>query len=51
MSVSIFFTAAMIRAFRHVKNIDALILTRVWQELDYCIDMCRDTCDAHIENL
>jgi hypothetical protein len=36
MGASIFFTAAMIRAFKiiaAVKNIDAPMLTRVWQEL------------------
>jgi hypothetical protein len=41
MDASIFFTAAMIRAFRSaVKNIDAPMLTRVWQELEYRIDVC-----------
>jgi len=34
-----------------VKNIDAPILTRVWQELEYCIDVCRVTHGAHIEHL
>jgi hypothetical protein len=34
------FTDAMIRAFRHV-----------WQELEYCIDVCRVTRGTHIENL
>jgi hypothetical protein len=33
-----------------VKNINAPMLTRVWQELEYRIDVCRITCDAHIEN-
>jgi len=27
------------------------MLTRVWQELEYCIDMCRVTRGAHIEHL
>jgi hypothetical protein len=26
-----------------VKNIDAPMLTRVWQELEYCIKVCRVT--------
>jgi len=34
-----------------VKNIDAPMLTRVWQELDYRIDVCRVTRGAHIESL
>jgi hypothetical protein len=34
-----------------VKNIDALMLTRVWQELEYLIDVCRVTRGAHIEHL
>jgi len=34
-----------------VKNIDALMLMRVWQELEYRIDVCRVTRGAHIENL
>jgi hypothetical protein len=34
-----------------VKNIDAPKLTRVWQELDYRIDVCRVTRGAHIEYL
>jgi hypothetical protein len=34
-----------------VKNIDAPMLTRVWQELEYCIDVCRVTGGAHIEHL
>jgi len=33
-----------------VKNIDALMLTRVWQELECRIDVCRVTCGAHIEH-
>jgi hypothetical protein len=39
------------RIIAAVKNIDAPILTRVWQELEYRIDVYRVTCDAHIENL
>jgi len=31
-----------------VKNTDAPMLTRVWQELKYRIDMCRVTCGAQI---
>jgi hypothetical protein len=34
-----------------VKNIDTSMLTRVWQELEYRIDVCRVTRDAHIELL
>jgi hypothetical protein len=34
-----------------VKNIDALMLTRVWQELEYHIDVCRVTRGTHIEHL
>jgi len=34
-----------------VKNIDAPMLTRVWQELEYRIAVCRVTCGAHIEHL
>jgi len=33
------------------KNIDALMLTRVWQELEYRIDVCGVTRGAHIEHL
>jgi len=29
----------------------APMLTRVWQELEYRIDVCRVTCVAHIEHL
>jgi hypothetical protein len=31
-------------------NIDASMLTRVWQEREYRIDVCRVTRDAHIEH-
>jgi hypothetical protein len=34
-----------------VKNIDAPMSTRVWQELEYRIDLCRVTRGAHIEHL
>jgi hypothetical protein len=34
-----------------VKNIEASMLTRVWQELKYRIDVCRVTRGAHIEHL
>jgi hypothetical protein len=33
-----------------VKNIDAPMLTRVWQELEYRIDVCRVTRGTHIEH-
>jgi hypothetical protein len=39
------------RIIAAVKNIDAPMLTRVWQELEYRIDVCRVTCGAHIEYL
>jgi hypothetical protein len=34
-----------------VKNIDAPMLTCVWQELEYLIDVCRVTRGAHIKHL
>jgi len=39
------------RIIAAVKNIDAPMLTRVWQELGYRIDVCRVTRGAHIEHL
>jgi hypothetical protein len=39
------------RIIAAVKNINAHILTRVWYELQYRIDVCRVTCGAHIEHL
>ena len=33
------------------KNVDAPMLTRVWQELEYRVDVCRVTRGAHIEHL
>jgi hypothetical protein len=63
MGASIFFLAAMIRvceATSHdfavriiaaVKNIDAPMLTRVWQGLEYHMDVCCVACGAHIEHL
>jgi hypothetical protein len=57
MGVSIFFTVVMICAFRSAriiaavkKNIDALMLTRLWQELEFRIDVCRVTGGANIEH-
>jgi hypothetical protein len=42
----------MIRALKAaVKSIDAPMLTRVWQELEYRIDVSRVTRGAHIEQL
>jgi len=38
------------RIIAAVKNIDAPTLTRVWQELEYRIDVCRVTRGAHIEH-
>jgi len=34
-----------------VKNIDAPMLTCVWRELEYCINVCHITRGAHIEHL
>jgi hypothetical protein len=34
-----------------LKNINAPMLTRVWQELEYRIDVCRVTLGTHIERL
>jgi hypothetical protein len=39
------------RIIAALKNIDAHMLTRVWQELDYSIDVCRVTRGAHIKHL
>jgi hypothetical protein len=39
------------RIIAAVKNIDAPMLTRVWQELEYRIDVCRVTHGAHVEHL
>jgi hypothetical protein len=39
------------RIIAAVKNIDAPMLTRVWQELEYHIDVCRVTRGARIEHL
>ena len=39
------------RIIAAVKNIDAPMLTREWQELEYRIDVCRVTRGAHIEHL
>jgi len=39
------------RIIAAMKNFDALMLTRVWQELEYRIDVCRVTRGAHIEHL
>jgi hypothetical protein len=37
------------RIIAAVKNIDAPMLTCVWQNLEYRIDVCRVTRGAHIE--
>jgi hypothetical protein len=39
------------RIIAAVKNIDAPMLTRVWQELEYRIDVGRVIRDAHLEHL
>ena len=38
------------RIIAAVQNIDAPMMTRVWQELEYRIDVCRVTRGAHIEH-
>jgi len=39
------------RIIAAAKNIDALMLPHVWQELEYRVDVCRVTRGAHIERL
>jgi hypothetical protein len=39
------------RIIATVKNIDASMLARVWQELEYRTDVCRATRGVHIEHL
>jgi hypothetical protein len=39
------------RIIAAVKNIDAPMLTRVWQELEYRMDVRRFVRSAHIEHL
>jgi hypothetical protein len=39
------------RIIAAVKNIDAPMFTREWQELEYRIDVCRITRSAHIKHL
>jgi hypothetical protein len=39
------------RIIAAVKNVDAPMLTRVWPELEYRIDVCRVTRGALIEHL
>jgi hypothetical protein len=39
------------RIIAAVKNIDAPILTLVWQELEYRIDVCLVTRGANIEHI
>jgi hypothetical protein len=39
------------RIVEAVAAIDCHVLPRVWQELDYRIDICRITKGAHIEHL
>jgi hypothetical protein len=39
------------RIIAAVKNIDIPMLTRVWQELEYRIDVCRVIRGAHAEYL
>ena len=42
---------SLTRSIAAMKNIDAPMLTRVWQELEYRIDVCRVTSGAHIEHI
>jgi hypothetical protein len=42
---------AVIWIISAVKNIDAPMFTRVWQELEYCMDVCRVTRGARIKHL
>jgi hypothetical protein len=57
MGASIFFSVTrdlavlLARIVTAVKNIDAPVWPRVWQELEYRIDVCRVTRGAHIEHL
>ena len=39
------------RIIAAVKNIDAPMLTRMWQEPEYRIDVCRVTSGTHIEHI
>jgi hypothetical protein len=43
--------ASLSRMLRRQFNIDALMLTRVWQEHEYRIDTCRVTRVTHIGHL
>jgi hypothetical protein len=43
-------TCLKARIIGAVKNIDAPMLTCVWQELEYCIDMCCVARSAQIEH-
>ena len=35
----------------HIQVVATRVLTRVWQQLEYRIDVCRITHGAHIEHL
>jgi len=50
-SLSCALTDLTARIIAAVNNIDALMLTRVWQELEYRINVCRVPRGAHIEYL
>jgi hypothetical protein len=39
------------RIMKAITAIDRQMLQRVWQELDYRIDICRVTTGGHIEHL
>jgi hypothetical protein len=44
-------TGEKARIIAAVKNFDTPMLTRVWKELEYRIDVCRVTRGGHIEYL
>jgi hypothetical protein len=48
---TLYWTCLKARIIAAVKNIDAPMLARVWQELERRIDVCRVTRGAHIEHL
>ena len=41
----------MVRIIKAVATIDNAMLRRIWQKLDYRLDVCRATNGAHIEHL
>jgi hypothetical protein len=49
--MELFTATGMLRHRSAVKNIDAPMLMRVWQELEYHINVCCVTRGTHIEHL